>query len=110
MTLSVEGGGRLLASEGLSEALTSGANSLGLSLDAAQIKRLLSYMALIQKWNKVYNLTALREPDEIPAWDGRPTDNFKEFGESLRFFPVTGDQSIKYKPTYKNSNGFIKYK
>ena len=65
MTLSVEGGGRLLASEGLSEALTSGANSLGLSLDAAQIKRLLSYMALIQKWNKVYNLTALREPDEI---------------------------------------------
>lgn len=65
MRLSVVGGGSLLASEGLTEALTSGVTSLGLSLDAAKIQRLLSYMAMIQKWNKVYNLTALREPHEI---------------------------------------------
>jgi 16S rRNA (guanine527-N7)-methyltransferase len=32
--------------------------------EAAQ-QQLLDYMALIQKWNKVYNLTALREPQEI---------------------------------------------
>ena len=28
-------------------------------------EQLLDYMALIQKWNKVYNLTALRDPQEI---------------------------------------------
>ena len=30
-----------------------------------QQRQLLSYMALIQKWNKVYNLTALRQAQEI---------------------------------------------
>ena len=54
-----------MVSEGLERSLTSGVASLGLNLDASQIHRLLSYMALIQKWNKVYNLTALRESHEI---------------------------------------------
>ncbi|APW35880.1 16S rRNA (guanine(527)-N(7))-methyltransferase RsmG [Rhodoferax koreense] len=38
---------------------------MGLSLDEAQLGKLLQYLALIQKWNKVYNLTALREPAEM---------------------------------------------
>jgi 16S rRNA (guanine527-N7)-methyltransferase len=45
--------------------LRQGAIALGLSLDDAQITQLLGYHALIQKWNKVYNLTAIRDPAEM---------------------------------------------
>jgi 16S rRNA (guanine527-N7)-methyltransferase len=45
--------------------LRSGAQALGLSLSADQTQRLLDYVALIQKWNKVYNLTALRDPADM---------------------------------------------
>ena len=45
--------------------LRQGAAALGLSLNDTQIAQLLGYHALIQKWNKVYNLTAIREPDEM---------------------------------------------
>ncbi|WP_425584677.1 16S rRNA (guanine(527)-N(7))-methyltransferase RsmG [Viridibacterium curvum] len=41
--------------------------ALGLSLDATVRERLLAYVALILKWNKVYNLTAIR--DEAQAID-----------------------------------------
>jgi 16S rRNA (guanine527-N7)-methyltransferase len=34
-------------------------------LSDAQIQHLLAYAALIQKWNKVYNLTALRDPADM---------------------------------------------
>jgi 16S rRNA (guanine527-N7)-methyltransferase len=46
-------------------ALKSGATDLGLSLSDAQFDQLLGYLALIQKWNKVYNLTAVRDPQEM---------------------------------------------
>ncbi len=36
---------------------------LGVSLEAQQ--KLLSYLSLLQKWNKVYNLTAVRDPLEM---------------------------------------------
>jgi 16S rRNA (guanine527-N7)-methyltransferase len=49
----------------LEAGLRSGAQALGLSLSADQIRRLLDYMALIQKWTKVYNLTALRDPADM---------------------------------------------
>ena len=39
--------------------------ALGLSLDAAQVGALMDYLALIQKWTKVYNLTAVRDPAEM---------------------------------------------
>jgi 16S rRNA (guanine527-N7)-methyltransferase len=45
--------------------LRSGAQALGLVLTDAQIQHLLDYAALIQKWNKVYNLTALRDPADM---------------------------------------------
>jgi 16S rRNA (guanine527-N7)-methyltransferase len=47
------------------EQLGKAAISLGLNLDAAQQGALLEYLALIQKWTKVYNLTAVRNPDEM---------------------------------------------
>ncbi|RUP23671.1 MAG: 16S rRNA (guanine(527)-N(7))-methyltransferase RsmG [Curvibacter sp.] len=45
--------------------LRAGLQTLGLSLDDQQVARLLDYMALIQKWNKVYNLTSVRDPAEM---------------------------------------------
>jgi len=45
--------------------LQSGAAQLGLNLSDAQFDQLLGYLALIQKWNKVYNLTAVRDPQEM---------------------------------------------
>ena len=45
--------------------LRSGLAELGLPLADAQVARLLQYLELIQKWNKVYNLTAVRDPAEM---------------------------------------------
>jgi 16S rRNA (guanine527-N7)-methyltransferase len=44
--------------------LATSAEQLGLALSAEQYQTLLRYLDLILKWNKVYNLTALRDPDE----------------------------------------------
>ena len=49
----------------LEAGLRAGAQALGLVLTDAQIQHLLDYAALIQKWNKVYNLTALRDPADM---------------------------------------------
>jgi 16S rRNA (guanine527-N7)-methyltransferase len=46
-------------------ALHAGAAALGLKLTDRQAARLLEYAALILKWNKVYNLTALRDPGSV---------------------------------------------
>jgi 16S rRNA (guanine527-N7)-methyltransferase len=45
--------------------LRAGAAELGLDLSDGQIAQLLTYVDLIQKWNKVYNLTAVRNPVEM---------------------------------------------
>lgn len=39
--------------------------ALGLSLSEPQLAALMDYLALIQKWTKVYNLTAVRDPAEM---------------------------------------------
>jgi 16S rRNA (guanine527-N7)-methyltransferase len=49
----------------LPQQLAQGAAALGLGLDAAQQGRLLDYLALLAKWSKVYNLTAVREPESM---------------------------------------------
>ncbi|SDO66620.1 16S rRNA m(7)G-527 methyltransferase [Rhodoferax sp. OV413] len=46
------------------QTLTQAAEQLGLALSAEQLQTLLRYLDLILKWNKVYNLTAVRDPDE----------------------------------------------
>lgn len=45
--------------------LRAAADELGLGLDSAQADRLLAYLELIAKWNRVYNLTAVRDPEEM---------------------------------------------
>lgn len=49
----------------LEAGLRAGVEALGLALSDAQIKHLLVFADLIQKWNKVYNLTALRDPADM---------------------------------------------
>ena len=45
--------------------LEQAAPKLGLALSVVQVDALFAYLALIQKWNKVYNLTAVRDPAEM---------------------------------------------
>jgi 16S rRNA (guanine527-N7)-methyltransferase len=47
------------------QVLEEGARTLGLALTAGQLDLLLDFQSLIQKWNKVYNLTAVRDPAEM---------------------------------------------
>jgi len=49
----------------LTGALRQGLLGLGFSLSEATQAQLLAYMDLIAKWNKVYNLTAVRDAQEI---------------------------------------------
>ena len=44
--------------------LCEGAKSMNISLTDEQVRQLLDYHALINKWNKVYNLSAIRDPLE----------------------------------------------
>jgi 16S rRNA (guanine527-N7)-methyltransferase len=47
------------------DVLLAGLQALGLDLKSEQVDHLLAYMALIQKWNKVYNLTAVRNSADM---------------------------------------------
>lgn len=49
----------------LTHTLKEGAQAMGLTLSDAQIDKLMAYQALLAKWNKVYNLTALRDPAQM---------------------------------------------
>ena len=52
-------------SKALEGPLRAGLQTLGLVLDDGQVAALLDYMDLIQKWTRVYNLTAVRDPQEM---------------------------------------------
>lgn len=53
------------ASDPLAHQLTAAAEALGVRLDTAQTGHLLAYLAMIQRWNRVYNLTAIRNPADM---------------------------------------------
>ncbi len=46
----------------LAEKLAAGIAQMGLQVDAEKQSLLLEYLSLLSKWNKVYNLTAVRNP------------------------------------------------
>ncbi|MEO7954007.1 MAG: 16S rRNA (guanine(527)-N(7))-methyltransferase RsmG [Polaromonas sp.] len=50
---------------GAEQNLRAGLHTLHLELNAQQVRQLLDYLALIGKWTKVYNLTAVRDPAEM---------------------------------------------
>ncbi len=45
--------------------LAAGITTLGINVPADAQRRLLDYLALVTKWNKAYNLTAVREPGKM---------------------------------------------
>ena len=49
----------------LERQLAEGVAGLGLKLPAGSQSMLLDYLALMQKWNRTYNLTAVREPSKM---------------------------------------------
>ncbi len=52
----------------LASELRTGVESLGISLQQSQYDQLLEYLQLLQKWNQVYNLTAIDEPHRMLAY------------------------------------------
>ena len=52
-------------SRALEPQLRAGLQALDLVLDEGQIAALLDYVDLIQKWTRVYNLTAVRDPHDM---------------------------------------------
>lgn len=52
-------------SDQLAAPLTHGAAELGVPLSAAQTAQLLAYLQLLVKWNRAYNLTAVRNPADM---------------------------------------------
>ncbi|MGD8557966.1 MAG: class I SAM-dependent methyltransferase, partial [Chromatiales bacterium] len=68
-----------------SDQLTSGAAQLGISLDDAAVDKLLAYLDLLYKWNKAYNLTAIRsEKDAIP----------RQLLDSLSILPFLNEEPL----------------
>ncbi|WP_027799196.1 16S rRNA (guanine(527)-N(7))-methyltransferase RsmG [Paraburkholderia dilworthii] len=61
MTSKSKGGDR----EALAKLLAEGVRALGLDVSDAQSSKLLDYVALLAKWNAVYNLTAIRDPRQM---------------------------------------------
>lgn len=49
----------------LAQVLEQGVAELQLDLNEAQIAKLLDYLALLAKWNAVYNLTSVRDPMQM---------------------------------------------
>jgi 16S rRNA (guanine527-N7)-methyltransferase len=49
----------------LARALAGGVAALGLDVDAAAQTKLIAYIALLDKWNRTHNLTAIREPERM---------------------------------------------
>lgn len=49
----------------LRDRLQNGLEQLGLSFDDHQVSQLLRYIALLEQWNVAYNLTAVKDPQEM---------------------------------------------
>ena len=49
----------------LARELSAGIAQLGLEIPIEAQQKMLVYLELLQKWNKVYNLTAIRKPDQM---------------------------------------------
>jgi 16S rRNA (guanine527-N7)-methyltransferase len=66
-------------------ALAAGLATLGLDLPAAAQQKLLAFRDLLLKWNKTYNLTALRDPQQAIS---------HHLLDSLAILPHVGDGNL----------------
>jgi 16S rRNA (guanine527-N7)-methyltransferase len=55
----------LVDRDGLETQLHAALATLALPLDGAQRLQLIAYLALLAKWNRTYNLTAIRDPESM---------------------------------------------
>jgi 16S rRNA (guanine527-N7)-methyltransferase len=51
--------------ENCRQILLQGMDELAIPIDAKQLELLLAFIKLIEKWNKAYNLTAVRQPEDM---------------------------------------------
>ncbi len=65
--------------------LASGIAQLGLNLPPTTAEKLLEYIALLHRWNRTYNLTAVREPQQMVS---------KHLLDSLAVLPFIGEGSV----------------
>src|SRR2546425_13124713 len=75
----------------LARALAAGVAALGLDIDAAAQTKLLAYTALLDKWNRTHNLTAIREPQRVVTHhllDALATLPHLPYAKSLRLIDV----------------------
>ncbi len=70
------------------EELSTGARQLGVNLTETQHQQLLGYLALLIKWNKAYNLTAVRNPDEMVSRHLLDSLSVMSFVENGRWLDV----------------------
>ena len=49
----------------LEKLLQQGLREMGLNLAAPVQKKLLNFLKLLEKWNRAYNLTAIRDPEQM---------------------------------------------
>ncbi len=68
----------------LEKMLVDGANALGVALTDTKRNQLLDYVALLAKWNAVYNLTAIRDPQQMLI---------QHILDSLSIVPHLGDRA-----------------
>jgi 16S rRNA (guanine527-N7)-methyltransferase len=66
-------------------ALAAGLATLGLDLPAAAQQKMLAFRDLLLKWNKIYNLTALRDPQQAIS---------HHLLDSLAILPHVGDGNL----------------
>jgi 16S rRNA (guanine527-N7)-methyltransferase len=65
--------------------LAAGLQALGLEIGQAQSEALLGYLGLLWRWNRVYNLTAVRDPELVVG---------RHLLDSLAILPWLGDGPV----------------
>lgn len=51
--------------DGFAERIEFAAKEIGIGLNSLQVNKLVDYVALLAKWNSTYNLTAVRDPQDM---------------------------------------------
>lgn len=72
----------------VADVLNRGCDQLGLGLDTSEQALLLEYLELLDKWNKAYNLTAIRDPAQMVTRHLLDSLAIAPFCEGQRFIDV----------------------